>query len=58
MLEEGGLALCLHAVLLEEGRQRQAGLELDRITWHDVSSFTGYNLSVEQAGGMAADQHG
>lgn len=31
MLEEGGLALRFRAVLLEKRRQRQAGLELDRI---------------------------
>ncbi len=50
-------ALRFRTVLLEEGRQRQAGLEMDRITCHDATSSTGYNLSIGQAGGMVADQH-
>jgi len=53
VLEEGGLAFGFCVVLLEKRRQRQAGLELDGIACHDVTSCTGYNYSVEQA-----DQNG
>lgn len=57
MLKESLPALPFAAVLLKEGRQRQAGLELDRVASHDVASSTGYNLSIGQVGGMVADQH-
>lgn len=53
MLEEGGLAFFFCAILLEKRRQRQAGLELNRIECHDVTPCTVYNHSVEQA-----DQNG
>lgn len=39
MLEESRSALRFRAVLLEKRRQRQAGLELDRITCHDAVSL-------------------
>lgn len=46
MLEEGCLALRFRAELLEKCRQGQAGLELDRVACHDVTSSTGDNISL------------
>ena len=37
VLEKGFLALCFCAVLLEKSRQRQAGLELDWVTCHELA---------------------
>jgi hypothetical protein len=57
ILEESCLALRFRVVLLVKRRQRQAGLELDNIACHDVTSSTGDNISIGETDGMVADQY-
>jgi hypothetical protein len=55
VLEKGFLALCFCAVLLEKSRQRQAGLELDWVTCHELAPSAVYNIRIYHNGGSVAD---